>query len=195
MKRSKAVTAGRLSAVLVGAAGVSASQIGSVAASHAAVNSDVSGVMSESQALAAGALDESLTPLPDGGTEYSYWVPADPSSVVNVPIPPAGFTPVDASAAQLAEYGFPVRPTDSTALATWTQEMSTYQTRLVPDPTLDFSSPIDGFDHEPPPADYANWGGYISKLLPGELADPHFVGVTGEFAVPTTNNSCGEFPG
>jgi hypothetical protein len=55
-------------------------------------------------------------PLPGGGTVYIYDVAG---LKVRSPIPPAGFDPVTASAAKLAEYGFPPRPAGGQALRTW----------------------------------------------------------------------------
>jgi hypothetical protein len=51
-------------------------------------------------------------------------------------IPPAGFQPETASAAQLDQYGFPPRPTDSVSLARWQKEMSGWKGAAPPTPFL-----------------------------------------------------------
>ena len=51
-------------------------------------------------------------------------------------IPPPGFRPETASAAQLDEYGFPPRPTDPTLLASWQKEMSGWTGAAPPTPFL-----------------------------------------------------------
>jgi hypothetical protein len=54
--------------------------------------------------------------LPGGGKEYEYNV--DGLATVN-PVPPRGFNPLAASAAELAEYGYPARPSGGRALRDW----------------------------------------------------------------------------
>jgi hypothetical protein len=54
--------------------------------------------------------------LPGGGKSYTYDVDGVNETT---PIAPRGFDPVTASAAKLAEYGFPPRPAGGRALKTW----------------------------------------------------------------------------
>lgn len=59
---------------------------------------------------------QAVRPLPGGGSSYRYDV--DGRSVAML-VPPAGFNPLTASAAKLAEYGFPTRPRSGQALRSW----------------------------------------------------------------------------
>lgn len=73
----------------------------------------------------------SVEPLPGGGSAYNYSING---TTVTFPVPPAGFNPLTASAAQLAEYGFqPQPPVDSPNYASWHEAMSNYRTTPVPD--------------------------------------------------------------
>lgn len=54
--------------------------------------------------------------LPGGGREYVYDV--DGMGIVSM-TPPPGFDPLTASAARLAEYGYPPRPSGGQALVSW----------------------------------------------------------------------------
>jgi hypothetical protein len=62
----------------------------------------------------------SRTYLADGG--YSV-----DGSGVDVPVPPPGFAPLQAPAAQLAEYGLPARPTTVGQVAAWTETMQSWR--------------------------------------------------------------------
>ena len=55
---------------------------------------------------------------------------AEQSAVSYFPLPPANFNPLTASAIDLAEYGFPARPTDPSQLATWEHAMSHFKQML-----------------------------------------------------------------
>jgi hypothetical protein len=70
--------------------------------------------------------------LPGGGQEYVF---GHGRSVGTVLVAPAGFRPLTASAAKLAEYGFPPRPSGGSALAGWRYAMSRYR-RTAPEVTL-----------------------------------------------------------
>ncbi len=80
------------------------------------------------QRLSPTAVD----PLPGGGQEYVF---GRAGSVGTVLVAPAGFRPLTASAAKLAEYGFPPRPSGASALAGWRYAMSRYR-RTAPEVTL-----------------------------------------------------------
>lgn len=75
----------------------------------------------------------SVTDLPGGGATYNYDM--GHGVVAHMTMPPAGFDALTASDAQLAEYGFPARPTDPAQLATWEQAMS-HVTVAAPPPFL-----------------------------------------------------------
>jgi hypothetical protein len=73
-----------------------------------------------------------ITPLPGGGQQYLF---GPGGSIGTVVVAPAGFRPAAASAAKLAEYGFPPRPSGGSALAGWRYAMSRYR-RTAPELTL-----------------------------------------------------------
>lgn len=71
----------------------------------------------------------SASAMPGGGTVYRYNTPGAPTYVT---VPPAGFNPFTATAQQLAEYNFPRRPTNSSALALWTDAMRRARHPIIP---------------------------------------------------------------
>jgi hypothetical protein len=86
---------------------------------------------------AASCTPRPLTPtainrLPGGGQEYVF---GRGGSIGTVFVAPAGFRPLTASAARLAKYGFPPRPSGGSALAGWRYAMSRYR-RTAPELTL-----------------------------------------------------------
>ena len=72
--------------------------------------------------------------LADGGIDYAFNI----NGVQNIlHEPPDGFTPATATDTQLAEYGFPARPTDKAGLAAWTAKWSKFKVkRSSSDPVL-----------------------------------------------------------
>lgn len=125
-KRSRFVVIAACAALLVGASPTSASATASVTGPSTF----------PAAPSAAGLTDPSIPSLPhprcttgqtplrasgagksaDGGYIYEY----DIAGVVNrIPVPPTSFSPATASAAQLAEYGFPPRPENPAARVTW----------------------------------------------------------------------------
>ena len=64
----------------------------------------------------------SVTPLPGGGSDYSY--AATSGQTVSEPVPPTEFDALTATAAQLQEYALPPRPSSLEALAQWTSLMA-----------------------------------------------------------------------
>jgi Peptidase A4 family len=92
--------------------------------------------------------------LSDGGTSYVYDINGG-TATFNVP--PAKFNPVTATSDQLAEYGFPARPsaTSTSAYSAW---VSRYQGAQVQTPPSELiSAPVV---NTPLPSD--NWSGYIA---------------------------------
>ena len=72
--------------------------------------------------------------LADGGITYTFDVNGAQNLVV---LAPDGFSPTTATDAQLAEYGFPARPSDKDALAAWTTKWSRFKyKRSSTDPTI-----------------------------------------------------------
>jgi hypothetical protein len=55
-----------------------------------------------------------------------------PEPQLSVQNPPAGFNPMKASNGDLRKYGFPIRPTDPTALQGWTQAMEHFKYLVTP---------------------------------------------------------------
>ncbi len=86
---------------------------------------------STSQALTKSLTPSAVTTAADGSVHYSYQDPDGES--LNYVVPPAGFDPLTATDAQLAEYNFPSRPTSATGLEQWNAEMASYQGVPAPD--------------------------------------------------------------
>lgn len=72
---------------------------------------------------------QSETAIPNGGERYDYVIAGTPASFT---VPPPGFSPLTASDAALAEFGFPARPTDAPHLARWQTVMSSYRKTASP---------------------------------------------------------------
>jgi hypothetical protein len=88
--------------------------------------------------------------LPGGGVEYDYSVNG---ALTREYLPPPGFEPLTATAAQLAEYGFPLRPADATGLSEWRDEFSNYSGTITP-PSFMAESSSTGDDT---PSDWGGW--------------------------------------
>ncbi len=128
--------------------------------------------------------------LPDGGIDYVFNV----NGVQNVlHEPPDGFTPVTATAAQLAEYGFPASPKDEAGLAAWTAKWSRFKVkRSSSDPVLTLMPAIESANtvspQVNPPAHIgypATWSGYGDY----DVGVNYFHDVTGEYYQPTYGSS------
>jgi len=122
--------------------------------------------------------------LPDGGKLYTYII----NGVRNVfPVPPTGFKPIEATDAELAQYGFPPRPEVDTELAAWNKQMSYYKYTPEPDISVGVERTY-GVAKDvvtKPDSIYAtsgNWSGYV--------ATGNFVQVQGDFTQPTIATDC-----
>src|SRR5947209_264099 len=109
--------------------------------------------------------------LPAGGTQYTYDV--DGGTMI-LRVPPAGFDPLNASAAQLAYYYFPLRPSSAAGLPHW--EASVRARHAAPPPFLiqgphPLSQPLapeEGYSGNCPTGGVicaSNWSGYTSQSL------------------------------
>lgn len=105
----------------------------------------------------------SVEDLPGGGKKYKFGNNANGGYTI---VPPDGFNPITATDAQLAEYGFEPRPTDSKELADWTKVWSHYHGTAIPKfkqtnikAGIDDVAPtgVIGNDRK-----YNNWSGYIN---------------------------------
>ena len=122
---------------------------------------------------------ESTSALSGGGTLYSYDLDG---MTLNAPVPPNGFQPLTASAAQLAEYDFPPRPSSPADLATWQNEMSYATTPTVPNPSLGIGcSQNTTFVN----GSWSGWNGLNSS-------DTNWVAVQGEFSQPASWGCAGD---
>jgi hypothetical protein len=115
-------------------------------------------------------------PLPGGGEEAVY---QRANGAITQLIPPAGFTPLDATAAQLSEYGFPAAPS-SPNYTGWFDEMATWQAASSATPFL-ISSPEQAMTHD---SDGTNWGGYIVEQPAGSI-----VSATAQWVDPSIGSS------
>jgi hypothetical protein len=98
-------------------------------------------------------------------------------------IPPPGFRPETATAAQLDEYGFPPRPSDRGQLARWQKEMSRWKGVAPPAPFLAQNHTRVIADTE-----YSNiWAGYVITAQPGSISA--FSHAEGWYIEPTMASS------
>ncbi len=132
--------------------------------------------------------------LPGGGQSYEYDFSNGRS--LSVPVPPAGFDPMTATDAQLAEYAFPPRPSQASDLEEWQKAMESYRSTLVPTSTgaVKFAS-TQRLAVQPAPAtvysNSPNWGGYFADGTAGT-----YVAVKDAFVVPAASqNTCSSIYG
>ena len=92
------------------------------------------------------------TPLAGGGAAQHYTVAG---TAVSILMPPAGFRPETATAAQLDELGFPPRPTNPSDLRQWQKEMRGW-TGAAPAPGFLATSPATADS-----VTSLNWSGYV----------------------------------
>lgn len=126
----------------------------------------------------------SVKPLPDGGRAYVYSIDG---TTATFPVPPAGFDPLHASDAQLAEYGFQPRPpSDSVAYASWAETMASYRSTPVPDIAL---GPAISQPHRQTTSGgfiQSNWGGWIADWGAGTT---HYVATEMDFTEPSVSST------
>jgi hypothetical protein len=111
---------------------------GAGASATAAQPRATNGLVSQSQAIADGTLTMTTTDNPDGSITYRYNY--SNGLVGTSTTPPPGFSPLTATDSQLAEYGFPLRPTDAASLAQWTTAMRTWRATPQPNMTVGYVS-------------------------------------------------------
>jgi hypothetical protein len=119
--------------------------------------------------------------------------------------PSAGFDPMTADDAALAQYGYPPRPdaeTSPAAYARWAKAMRAIRTRIIPQLTMTNirHRPFMGAPALGPatlaaasgPAYSSNWSGFVSASRLGALRAANFLDVvSAEYVVPlVTNATC-----
>jgi len=160
---------------------------GGVAAGGSGIRSGAFGVAGSGGAGATSAatmatVTPSVTTQPDGATVTTFTLPN--GEVITDVTPPAGFDPLTASTSQLAEFGFPLAPTDAAGLQDWTSAMSSF--RSDPAPTEPISVAVAGgmaFATY-----YTNWAGYVAGTL--NTHNHTYVAVKGVFTVPSNSGTC-----
>lgn len=128
----------------------------------------------------------SASVLPGGGEQYTYVIDGTENDYI---LPPAGFKPVTASAGQLDEYGFLPRPTNSAALAAWTDRMSSYRGAALPSlcrveagtNATGINSGTDSQGNTSP-----NWGGYVATA--GAGGNNRYKEVEAQYTEPVHQN-------
>lgn len=96
-----------------------------------------------------------------GGQAYTYDTPGGTTTMA---VPPRGFHPLTASAAELAEYGFPQEPAEADQQAEWVEAMSAWKTRVTPDLCfLDTSVDPDLATQNVSYVSSSNWSGYVAQ--------------------------------
>jgi len=99
---------------------------------------------------------QSVETLPDGGKAYVYQIDGD---VRTYKVPPPRFDALNATAAQLAEYDFPPRPTSGPELSSWRSMMG--RVHIVQPPPALIMLPVEALPNSSPSSTpSANWSGY-----------------------------------
>ena len=132
-----------------------------------------------------------ISPLPGGGSLYTYNYPG--GQVDQVPVPPTGFDPATASAEELATYDSPPRPSQSGQLVTWQTAMSAYRGSVAPTSTVEFAAPNGTVTSSNSPGTLTsysgNWSGYYAGTY--QPSTPTYVAVDGEAVAPDmVSNEC-----
>ncbi|HLX35662.1 MAG TPA: hypothetical protein VKR30_10535 [Candidatus Limnocylindrales bacterium] len=146
-----------------------------------------------SDASSAGVttyISPTVTSLPDGATQTTYSMPD--GEVMTSVTPPAGFDPLTAGADQLAEFGFPPKPSDSVDSSDWTDAMAAYRSDPAPTGPMKFvSGPADSSDFT---TYYDVWGGWVAGTVGGTSRT--YVAIKSVYYVPTitppTGLHCGD---
>jgi hypothetical protein len=124
----------------------------------------------------------SITAFADGGEKYVYSI----DGIDNVfPVPPSGFNPLTATAAQLEEYGFPPKPIDPTDLQNWTEIMKNYKETVTPGKISTTTKSVTS-NTQSIKSMSSNWSGYTSNEISGSN---QWVAVQGTFIQPSENTS------
>lgn len=140
-KKTVALTAAgsALLVPLVGtmAAGVADAQPATIHTTHATSTAKACAVTTGTT-IQSHVNPTSVSALASGGHSYLYNLG---QQQLRFAVPPAGFSPLKASAAQLAAYGLPPRPTNAADLARWTALMGHVTTLVVPDVSISAAQP------------------------------------------------------
>jgi Peptidase A4 family len=130
----------------------------------------------EAQVAACGYTVEpeiSQKALPGGGTAISYRMPH--GKIARNIVPPAGFRPETATAAQLKEYGFPPRPADRAQLARWNFHMARWKGAVKPTSFLAITHSRADTETS------GNWAGYVAQDYSGIQSDELFTEAGGSW--------------
>lgn len=125
----------------------------------------------------------------DGGKLYTYDIDGTKDYA---PVAPDGFNPLTATNAELEEYGFPLRPTDSQELANWENVFSHYKRTVLPGQLEVTTAKTDTNIVAHPntnsvtsnatyPINTSNYAGYCADSISGQNL---WVAVEGEFTEP-----------
>ncbi len=123
-----------------------------------------------------------MVPLPGGGRDYVYQVG---SAEVQFPVPPRGFDPLNARAAQLQGYGFQPRPQGGVALTAWDQIMA--DCKSTPTPSIALGPRMSTPAHQQPVSasvKSGNWAGWLA-----DSSSQEFVATQMNYTQPTTKST------
>ncbi len=129
---------------------------------------------------------DSVETLSDGGKVYSYVI----DGIVNeFPVPPKGFSPLEATDEQLETYGFPPRPDENNTedYNSWVEVMSCYQSTPIPEveQVIKNENPEESENiapaSEPGSTACRFGGGYVSSL---NYTENFYTQVQGDFVQP-----------
>ena len=137
----------------------------------------------------------SITDMKGCGGLYTYNIPNN-GGIQEFPVPPTGFQPLTATAAQLAEYDFPPMPGTSQpqALQQWKTQMAAYKSTPTPDPIQGCGSP-DALTKPGTPSllgtisnalfSIIDEGTYSGYDVSDSADTSHYVAVQGDFVQPS----------
>jgi hypothetical protein len=136
-------------------------------------------MLTQKQALSAGFVTSITTSAsPSGGSSTSYQL-ANGITMKSF-IPPSGFSPLNATASELSDYGFPSRPNSAFALSNWDNVMSHFVTA--------FDGPYN-FSSSPPNIDQTTFSGQPVSGFDATGSAGTYDGASANFNIPTVTNT------
>ncbi|HET7736073.1 MAG TPA: G1 family glutamic endopeptidase [Nocardioidaceae bacterium] len=97
-----------------------------------------------------------------------------------MPVPPQGWNPIGADPKEIAQYGFPPKPTTGRDEAAWMDQMSRYKATPIPRLCSRPWSGSESVQNVLVTANSASWSGYSGE----PIAANNYVAVSGEFDQP-----------
>jgi len=184
------VAAGGAVSFVSALAGTSAAAPDSGSSSSDAPSGAAPPLLTQNQAIAAGVYTYEATTNPDGSITQTYKFAN--GLVAESQQPPPGFSPLNATNAELTQYGLPARPVgrDPGSMATWTQAMSAWRAAAPMSLAIQqASSKVPGDLAQDFESGVGDWGGYVDYSSTGD--ESAYTGAQSVFAAPNVGASCG----